>query len=175
MKNAFVLVVALWPAVVSPIAAASSGAARFDDPVYGFSVEIPSLGDGAKSVSVQRLAVADQPAGGFSPNCNVQVQFVEMSLDAYLDLTRQQFTAGGFDLLESRPSTVSSHPARTLEYAGEISGRRLRFLALVVSGADRFWLLTCTATADSYPEHRPAFSKVISSFAVSDSGKVSGD
>ena len=93
--------------------------------------------------------VADQPAGGFAPNCNVQVQFVEMSLDAYLDLTRQQFEAGGFDLLEYRTSTVSSHPARTLEYAGQVGGRSLRFLALVVSGADRFWLVTCTATAVS--------------------------
>ena len=171
MKNVLVLAVALGSAVAVPLAAAGAGSARFDDPVYGFSVEIPSLGEAAKSVSVQRLIVVDQPAGGFSPNCNVQVQVAEMSLDAYLDLTRQQFAANGFELIESKASTVSSRPATTLEYTGAVGGRSLRFLALVVAGSDRFWLLTCTATADSYSEHEPAFSKVISSFAVTAPGK----
>lgn len=170
MKSLLVFVVAIGTLALDPRTAAGSGAARFEDPAYGFSVEIPSLGEAAKSVSVQRLLVADEPAGGFAPNCNVQVQFGDMSLDAYLDLTRQQFTASGFELIESKAATVSARPASVLEYAGPVGGRSLRFLALVVAGADRFWLLTCTATADTFAAHRPAFSKAVASFALTQPG-----
>jgi hypothetical protein len=171
MKNLFAFVVAIGALALGPRTAAGSGAARFEDPAYGFSVEIPSLGEGAKTVSVQRLVVADQPAGGFAPNCNVQVQVAEMSLDGYLDLTRQQFAANGFELLESKAATVSARPASVLEYAGPVGGRSLRFLALVVAGADRFWLLTCTATADTFAAHRPAFAKAVESFALTKPGR----
>ena len=53
-----------------------------------------------------------------------------------------------------------------IEYIGSPSGRPLYFMALAVAGSDRVWLVTCTALRDSIAQHRPAFTRVIESFAL---------
>ena len=150
---------------------AASRAARFVDPIQGFSVEVAALGEAGGAPVLQRLSVSGVPEDGFATNCNVQVQFASMSLEAYRDLSSSQFAEMGFEVHRQKERTVSGRPAVTFEYSGELSGRKLRFASLAVGGEDRFWLLTCTALAEKFERHRAEFAEVIDSFSLVERAK----
>ena len=147
-------------------AAASEAVAHLNDPVFGFSVDLPSIGDPTDALLVQRLMVMGPAVDGFAPNCNIQVQYTDMGLDAYMVLTHKQFNAVGFKMVADSRRKTSKPPSHLFEYTGGDSGRNLHFLALAVAGRDRVWLVTCTALAESYPGHRAAFTQLIDSFSI---------
>jgi hypothetical protein len=151
---------------LAPAAATDESAASYSDPAYGFSVEVPELGS-ATVPMVQRAMFAGPAVGGFAVNCNVQIQFVEMPFSVYLELTKQQFTSAGVEVASITEREVSALPGAVFEYAGAMNGRELRYLAIAVGGADRVWLVTCTAPAGSFEQHRAAFVQVIESLEVS--------
>ena len=136
------------------------------DPAYGFSMAIPSLGLRGDVPTVPRLVVAGPARDGFSPNCNVQVQFVDLGLKGFMDLTTQQFAAAGVRLLGRQDRKVSNLDAAAFEYAASLNDRELRFMALAVAAKDRVWLVTCTSLAATFASHRDDFRLVIDSFAV---------
>ena len=144
----------------------ADAAAHFHDPVFGFSVDLPSIGDTAGAVVVQRLLVAGPSVDGFAPNCYLQIQYTAIGLDALIDLTRKQFESYGFTLVANTRRVTSGAPATVIEYTAKNSGRSLRHLALAVAGPSRIWLLTCTSLDSSFAQHRPVFSQIIDSFAL---------
>jgi hypothetical protein len=152
-------------------AGASSPSARFTDPVQGFSLAVPALGESRDAPVLQRIIIFGAPESGFATNCNVQVQFVETSLEAFKDLSLRQFAAMDFKVHEQKERTVSGRPAATFEYSGEMSGKKLRFASLAVGGEDRVWLLTCTALEEHFEKHRSEFSGVVDSFALVERAK----
>jgi hypothetical protein len=157
----------MWVVTLSGAASgAPSPSAGFTDPVQGFSLSFPALGESRDAPVLQRITVFGAPESGFATNCNVQVQFVAMSLEAFKDLSLRQFAAMGFKVHEQKERTVSGRPAATFEYSGEISDKKLRFASLAVGGEDRVWLVTCTALGEHFEKHRSEFSEVIDSFAL---------
>jgi hypothetical protein len=163
---ALALVAVALPAPL--VAAGAAPVARFTDPVYGFSVATPALGEKQDALVVQRVTIAGAPEAGFAANCNVQVQYLTMTLDGFVDLSLRQMAAANLTVFDRKSRTVSGKPAATFEYGGELAGQQLKFLALAVGGADRVWVLTCTARADTFEKHRAAFVQVIDSFALVD-------
>lgn len=163
-------VVVVW--VCAGVAAAAEEPVRtYSDPVYGFSLEVPELGDESAGAPVVQPVTFSAPArGGFAANCNVQVQSVDMTLEAYKKLSFAQLEAGGLELMETKERTVSGMPGFVMESAGPLGGRDLRFLALAVGGEGRFWLVTCTASAERFEGYRPAFTRVLESFEVDAAG-----
>ena len=158
---------ALCLLVVGPALAADTGAvAHLDDPVFGFSVDIPAIGDPAGAPLVQRLIVMGPAVDGFAPNCNLQIQYTDMGLDAYLELTRKQFAAHSIELVAETRRVTSGLPGSIIEYTASTAGRKLHHLALAVASSDRVWLLTCTSLEESFPRHRPAFLQIVDSFRV---------
>ncbi len=166
MKRLTALVVLSLLATSIRTDAIGPAAGHFDDPQFGFSVDLPAIGGSRSATVVQRLTVAGPAADGFAPNCNVQIQRTDMDLDAYLATTRKQFESVGVQLLETERRTVSGLPASRLHYAGDLAGRHLRFVALAVIGGDQVWLVTCTALAESFHRHEAAFLELIDSFTV---------
>lgn len=146
--------------------AAEPPKATYSDPLYGFSLDVPELGDADGALFVQRVAFAAAPRDGFAANCNVQVQFLEMEFSAYLDMSLKQFDSAGLEVVRNESREVSGREAARLEYSGAMGGEDLHFLALVVGGGDRFWLVTCTAPAKSFDDHRLKFVELIESFEV---------
>ena len=160
------LVSCLLAVVSSPISAATSPVAHFDDPVFGFTVDLPSLGDPTDALLVQRLVVMGPAVDGFAPNCNVQIQYTAMGLDAYLELTRKQFSEHGAVLAAEKRRTTSGLPSTVIEYTLSSSGGPLRHISLAVAASERVWLLTCTALDASFSQHRSAFEHILESFTV---------
>jgi len=168
MTGWFVLVV--W-ACAGVAAAAEEPVRTYSDPVYGFSLEVPELGDESAGAPVVQPVTFSAPArGGFAANCNVQVQSVEMTLEAYKKLSLAQLEAGGLELIKTKERAVSGLPGFIMESSGQLGGRDLRFLALAVGGEGRFWLVTCTAQAERFQELRPVFTRVLESFEVDATG-----
>lgn len=165
MNQRIALVVTLCIVASLPCRAGAS-AGHYEDPAYSFSMAIPSLGESNDALVIQRFAVAGPVQDDFAPNCNVQVQFLATDLDGFMDLTLRQFNAAGLKVVRRDSRRVSDLPAATFEYMGPLNSRDLRFLALVVSGSDRFWLLTCTGLSSTFEQHRAAFTLAIDSFRV---------
>jgi hypothetical protein len=166
MRNGAAIACVLSLAVHPVAAAAPRPEAVFTDPVQGFSLAVPALGESSNAPMLQRVVVSGAPEGGFSANCNVQVQFVTMSIEAFVDLSVRQFAAMDFKIHEQKKRTVSGRPAATFEYSGELSEKKLRFSSLAVGGQDRIWLLTCTALEERFEKYRPEFARAIDSFAL---------
>lgn len=161
-----ILFVAVLVLALSGIVRAEEPVARFEDPVYGISLEVPDLGESRDALVLQRAAFAAPAADGFAANCNVQVQFLEMTFDAYMAMSRKQFVGADLEVISEVKSRVSDLPAATLEYAGTLGGTELRFLARVVGGEDRFWLVTCTALSSSFEGYREDFERVLDSIEI---------
>lgn len=162
------LVVIVFLSCAGERAAESAGSevAHFEDPVFGFSVDVPSIGDPKDAIAVQRLLVGGPAVNGFAPNCNVQVQYTDMDIGPYMELSRKQFVAMGLEVVEEARRKVSGLPAAATDYVGPVGGRDLRFASLAVVGTGRVWLVTCAALADSYAQHEATFSRVLESFRV---------
>ena len=156
---------ALCFAAAPAIRAEAPSVAHLDDPVFGYSVDLPSIGNPGAAPVVQRLVVMGPAVDGFAPNCNLQIQYTGMGLPAYLELTRKQFIDHGATLVTESPGTRSGLPGAVIEYTTS-GGHGLRHLALAVASADRVWLLTCTALDTSFSQHRPTFDRILESFTL---------
>jgi hypothetical protein len=157
---AVVLALLLAPAV------AAEERSTYTDPQYGFSLEVPALGDPAGVPAVQRLIVSGPRRDGFATNCNVQVQYPRMGHEEFVALSLQQFAAAGFPVVANEAGKVSGLPATRWEYRGSVGGRALHFLALVVTDAERVVMLTCTAPEERFEAERAELARVLESFEV---------
>jgi len=147
-------------------AAGDAKPATYNDPLHGFSFEVPALGDDAGTAGVARVIVTGPRIDGFATNCNVQIQNVRMGHAEFIGLSLRQFEAGGLRLLGNDTGEIGGRPATRLEYAGAMSGRELHFLGLVVSEAERTLLLTCTTLESRFATEREALLGVIASFSM---------
>ena len=166
MKRTLAILVMMVAWARTSTVAADAPMGHYDDPAYGFSMAIPSLGSSAGALMVQRLAFAAPIRDGFAANCNVQVQFFKGDFESFIDLSVRQFAAADLKVLQQSPKKVSGQPAIVWEHTGQLSGHDLHFLELAVYGGDRVWLLTCTALATTFAEYKQAFGEVIDSFTV---------
>jgi len=140
-------------------------ASEYRDTSNGFSLQIPQF-DAIDSLSAQVLTIAGPPTRGFAPNCNVQIQAVNMSLDDFVELTLRQFEGAGFEVIESSRIGISGRDAQRWHYNGSLHGTEFEWLAVVVPKSNRFFLLTCTALKDKYEETATIFEDTIQSFRV---------
>lgn len=165
MRQVFLLALSL-PFLAAPRTVAAPASATFVDPVHRFSVEVPALGRPDAAPAVGRLVVAGPMIDGFATNCNVQVQYPRMEHAEFIELSLQQFSAAGFPVVANEAVEVSGLPAARMEYRGSLDGQALRFLALVVTDAERVVMLTCAAPEARFEAERAELGRVLASFAV---------
>jgi hypothetical protein len=152
--------------LAAPLAVADPASASFVDPIHRFSVEVPALGAPDVAPAVGRLVVAGPMIDGFATNCNVQVQYPGMGHAEFIALSLQQFSAAGFPVVANEAVEVSGLPAARMEYRGSVGGQALRFLALVVTDAERVVMLTCTAPEERFEAERGELGRVLASFEI---------
>lgn len=78
---------------------------------------------------------------GFAANVNLMVQHFDGDLQAYDELTRNQFEQYGVEVLEAR----MTHDEMLYHYQGRMSGFYLRFFARAIKRGNRVFLITATA------------------------------
>ena len=157
-----VLVVAgaLWAAeaVVAP------KVSTYTDALYGFTIHAPAFAKAEQGnvIPVMMLGPAD---GGFCPNINVMIQNGAPGPEDYRKVTLEQFKAAGFKVNSEENRTVSGKSAILWNYEGVQQGRNLQFLSLAVFDSNRVFLITCTATKETFPNLEKKFAACVSSFA----------
>ncbi len=134
------------------------------DRLAGYSLKLPGFDRPDPDRQALRTIFYGPTEDGFPVNVNVMSQPGGKSAEDYIAETKDGLGSMGFTLVSSKEKTVGSMPALTLEYTGSQRNRDLRFLALAVIGAERVWLVTCTAPDETFDEYRAGFARTLASF-----------
>ncbi len=138
------------------------GAAR------GFSLTAPAFPAPAGGDPTARVIPLGPGTDGFAPNANIVVQANDVSLDAYIEASVEQFGATGFRLNGMVRTKVSGRDAVQFDYEGIRQGTAFRWLALAVADAGRVILATCTARREDFGRHEAGMRACLESFRVED-------
>ena len=121
------------------------GGARIQFPNAGYTIE--SL-DVAAEESFQSLMMFLPATDGFAPNVNVQVKVFEDSIEAYMEVSRNQVAQMGLAVIREE---VRGNRA-TFEYSGSLnSGKPMHFYAVAVKRRNKVYLATATALQHQWP------------------------
>jgi hypothetical protein len=149
------------------LAPVNASASEYRDSTYGFSLAPPAFERASESQQNVQVALFAGPAiDGFGPNCNVQIQNADLTLEQYEDLTNQQFKSAGWIVHQRVDQMVSGKPALRWHYSGSLRGKDFEWVAVVVAAQKRFYLLTCTALKEQFATSAAVFEKSIDSFRV---------
>jgi hypothetical protein len=144
-----------------------AGPSVYTDGTYGFRIEAPAF-PRPKGGSVAPVMFFAPAADAFADNVNVSLQYTDMGVEAYRDLTLRQFKENGLTVNAVEGRKVSGRDALLFDYSGRQMNRDLRWLALAVVEKERVFLITCTALKGSFESREKAFRACLDSFAVAD-------
>lgn len=151
--------------VILVLLVASNALAKNHEDIFvakslGFSIQSPVLVP-SSSESYQ-VAIFNLPAEkGFSGNVNVQCQEYAYSLDAYDQLSRDQFAQLGFTII-GREKRKGEY---VYEYSGQMQGLELHWYVRAVAAPRYIYLITATALEKSWPKQKNALIKSVESFS----------
>ncbi len=155
----FILAAALFSAQTKPAAPAA-----YTDPANHFSLNAPDFGPVKTSVVPVMFTGASE--NGFSPNVNVLIQMTKVTRKEFIDKMLAEFKTYNAKINSQKELQVSGHDAAILDYQATLQGHDLHFLALVVVGDDRVYLVTCTALATDYAAQEAHFKECVNSFKL---------
>ncbi len=125
-----------------------------------FTINAPaSSGDYANSQPVLMSLPYDQ---GFAPNVNVQVQVYQGSMEAYVQLSEEQFRALNWKLIKKG---VTENKA-LFEYAGEYNGRAMHWYTEAIRRGDRVYLITATTLEAQWSSYGSRLIASVQSFRL---------
>lgn len=142
---------------------ASAEAVVYRNAEYGFSLKPPpfpaetAFGIGATPVTFQGAA-----KDGVAPNCNVQIQNVNLTPAQYKELSLNQFNVIGLSMRAEEDRKVSGKEAFFWRYGGA----GVEAVALVVFATKRVYLVTCLASVSNFAKEEARFMGAINSFAL---------
>jgi hypothetical protein len=143
----------------SRVVPAPTDGRRFVDPDGRYAIDIGPGWEEATQGLNGMVAWSVGPAGeGFGPNLNILTERGDpRPMSEYLDLSKigLRRMLPQAEILDAYEVTGSAHQELGIvEYAAEIQGRHLRFLAIAVALDDGFGVLTFTAEEDSFDQAR---------------------
>ena len=138
----------------------------YSDAVYGFTIQAPRFPKGPAGGNVVPVFWQAPPEGGLSANVNVMVQRVAMTRQAYREATLAGFNQMGWKGISDSDLTVSGRDAMLIEYEGSMGGQAFRWLALAVLDKEHVFLVTCTATKDTFAKYEKEFRTSLDSFRL---------
>ena len=154
--------IAAW--MILPICLSTQGTV-YKDARYGFSIVPPAFAPG-DAPSVTPVMFFAAPENGFAANLNVAVQTTPMTGQEYAELSRGQFQQMGFKVHSEKELKVAGRDAFLWDYQGKTQGLDLRWLALAVVDKGRVFLVTATATSDTFEKYEKAFREALRSFTL---------
>lgn len=157
--------------------AASEAAARpapatapavYTNDVFGFSIAPPAFPKAEKTGGGQAAMFFGPPRNGFANNLNVIVQTGKMTVDEYVEASKEQFAQMEFKSLSESRLKVSGRPAALFEYEGKLQGRDLKWMAMAVVDGERIFLVTGTSAAADYAALSKEFKASLESFKIAE-------
>ena len=143
--------------LVSPLHAHADGKSTLAFGEHGFAIEPPVGHDRAQ---MQQVVTMSMPASdGFAPNVNVQVQPFTGTMAEYLEVSKQQFKAGGITLLAEKHDAEHA----TIEYKGKMQGAPLHWYARAFLAKNGLVLATATALESQWAAVNAALRKSVDS------------
>jgi hypothetical protein len=138
---------------------------QYIDGVYGFSIQPPAfpVAEQGNAVPVMLLGPS---VNGMASNVNVMIQNVVTTRDAYRKLSLAQMKPLGMKMLSDKDVTAAGRDAILMSYEGQAQGRTMQFLSLSVIDATRVYVITCTASQDSYAAMEKEFQACLNSFSL---------
>ncbi|MBD3348440.1 MAG: hypothetical protein GF400_04495 [Candidatus Eisenbacteria bacterium] len=148
-------------ALTALAAAASQAGNRVFFPDNGFSIAVLEGSPGA--ATCQPVAMQLPPTGGFAPNVNVQVQPYTDTLQAYVDLSLNQFESMGLEILND---PAPRGDCSVMEYAGSLQGHPMHWYATATKHEDHVYLVTACATEAQWSNVSDELKACVDSFRV---------
>ena len=134
---------------------------------FGFSLAPPAFADQPVTTPVVEAALFKAPVeNGFAANCNIQIQFVDMSPEDFYARSTGQFEQLGWSLDEVSEVRLGEATGRMIRYSGAFNDIPLRFMATAVPGEGRFYVFTCTALAANHDRYEADFRATLESFRL---------
>lgn len=153
MKKLALLAVLLLPA-------ASHAQQPLSFPQYGF--RIAPLQAANPNPPASPVILFMPPSGGFASNVNVQIQPFDKGIEAYATASKGQFTTAGVAI----NSEKIEGDTWTIEYSGQMQGRKLHFYARALFKKDRVFLVTATAPEGDWTTDSSALKACVDSFQL---------
>ena len=141
----------------------------------GFSIKFPADWAVTTSEVASAAVVALRPVAAgdatFRENVNIVVKDCgsPITVDEYNDATWKYAAARlpGFRQIESGKATIGDADARFLGYSWTpVAGKAGKNLAYVLTKGLRAYVITCTATPETFDKYRPAFEEIANSFKM---------
>jgi hypothetical protein len=136
-----------------------------------FSIKFPKEWEnkeGFMGTAVISLSLKEGNADQFRENVNVVVEQLprEMSLDEYVDASIPNLAKVITDFRENEKgiTTINDHDARWLVYSGRMGMINLKCIQYYMVDGKRGYVITCSATSESYDNYRRTFDDVATSF-----------
>jgi hypothetical protein len=109
------------------------------------------------------VGLARPGSAGFAPNVNVMVQAYADTMDAYIALSKTQFTQ-----MEAKLSLDKklSDKEWVVEYTGKLPQGELHFYARAVAVPGKVYLITATDTPAAWEKNGAALKKCVDSFVL---------
>lgn len=113
---------------------------------------------------------ARQSEGGFAPNVNLQVIKFDgpTTLQSFYD---QQFDPkalpSGLEVVETADTKLAGRPAKREVYRHTYDGRKLQVLTYLLVAEREGFVLTCTATQESFDRHLKEFEDICATLELS--------
>jgi len=149
-------------------AAGAAGAPReamYVDAAYGFSLQPPAFPKADKGTVVPAMFFAPS-YNGFSNNVTMMIRNVSTNRDVYRKELIETNKANGTKMISDRDLTVSGKDACLVNAENTQKEHNYRYLSLAVFDTNRVYILTCTATLESYPKMEKEFMACVDSFAL---------
>ncbi len=146
------------PVLCAAAAAAQEPRLRFQ--ANGFSIAPLEATDDR---AVYQILVMMLPATqSFAPSVNVQSQPFAGTMEEFVSLSRQQFTAEGLSIVSEK---LGSN-AVSWEYTGEVRGLQLHWYATAQAGNRKIYLVTATALEQQWDTVAADLRKCVDSFRL---------
>jgi hypothetical protein len=149
--------------LLSGALAYGKAAERLHFPANGFSIEpLEDPSPDMKAPSAP-LVMKLPPSGGFAPNLNVNIQPFTGTLEEYVKVSENQFTAGNYKVLNAKKLDDKTW---VWEYRGTSNGVELRFYSKVLVTGKLAYLSTATATEPQWKKYADKLKSTVNSFKL---------
>ena len=150
-------------ATTNPATQASTRPA-YVDPVYGFTIVPPKLGDDPKARTVAVIIEGPPNKQASSPTLNVLIEPMKTSRKEYISTARDRLKEVSAKVNAIKEVNVNGLEGAIFDYERSNDTRQLHFLQLCVIGPDVVYIVTCAAPVDTFADLKDEFQKSLDSF-----------
>lgn len=135
--------------------------AKLNFPNAGF--RISALDEPAHDVASMPIAMSLPPTQGFSPNVNVVVLPYAKTMADFIDLSKKQFEASGFNILDEKKPLPNEW---VIEYAGDSQGKKMHYYARMVLSNGQVYMATSTSLEEQWAAYNEKLKNCVASLEI---------